>query len=634
MRISCDNVQAAGKHYCPIAIGNGDLGLQIDYEGAMGAPHSSGVKGIAHVSNIWNTMIMTPRIRRAGYRYDSVNMGLIPFGCYEQELAGSGAVQRWTQTLDVTRGLVECVCSYENGMTVESTVFCHLERNVIAVRKRITGGGSVDFTLRYSLGEVKRMRVVHANGRFAFDVDSGQYQGCIAVRSPELPMVGEGVFRGEAREVTFFIALDDADIEWSRNQSFDELLASHTSAWAAYWAESYIEIPHRRLQEVYYTSQYFLRTISTKWSIPIGLFETHWHGKFFAFDEHFSASALMGSGHLKQARKIPEFRHTCLPRALRRASDPQNGAARFQWETLEDGSEGCPSLFSIEHIFHMASIASECFDYYVYSGDTAFLRDTGYPVIKACAQFFDLMATAHRADGALIIGRCTDLERLGGGRENAFMTTCGAITTFDAALRSARLLGLDAEMIERWVKLSADLKTGLPHDGEKYIPHPGCEQKSIAVYSGIYPYPALPLDDPLQLAAIKDFDAGGDAFGNMYRQGKGLCTWYAAWKAVIRARLGDAATACTLLERAAEETGCFSEVFEIYELSHNPWFSTAAGTVIQAVNDMLLQVNRDGELRLAPAVPESWKDYSFKLQGAGGVMVEAEAVNGQLRRIL
>ncbi len=65
--------------------------------------------------------------------------------------------------------------------------------------------------------------------------------------------------------------------------------------------------------------------------------------------------------------------------------------------------------------------------------------------------------------------------------------------------------------------------------------------------------------------------------GNMYKLGSGLCTWYAAWKAVIRARLGDGDTALQLLRRAAEETGCFGEVFEIHEADLRPWFSASAG---------------------------------------------------------
>lgn len=628
MRITCDSVTAAAKHYCPIAIGNGELGLHIGYQGTMREVHEGRSIDVSHVSGLWKTKRLTPRIRRAGYRHDSGNRELIPFGCFEQELAGSGSVTRWEQTLDITRGLVECRCTYENGMTVESTVFCHLEHNVIAIRKRILGGESVDFTFRYVPGDVKPMRVAYANGCFSYDVADGQYQGRIVVRSPEMPRVGEGVFSGETRESTYVIAFDDADIEWSRSQTFEQLLLSHCAAWKAYWEESFIRIPDDRLQEVYYTSQYYLRTMSTRWSIAIGLSDTNWNGRFFAFDEQFCASALMSSGHLAVARKVPEFRYACLNRALWRASQPQNGAARFPWETLEDGSEGAPSGYWIEHIFHMASVAMECFDDYRYSGDAAFLREKGYPVIKACALFFEKMATSHRADGAVIIGRCTDLERLGGGRENAFMTTCGAIATLNAACRSAQVLGLDGEQVSRWSRLSGDLKASLPHDGEKYVPFPGCEQRSIAVYSGIYPYPALPLDDGKQLAALNDFDAGGDAFGNMYKHGSGFCTWYAAWKAVARARLGDGETARTLLAGTAAETGCFAEVFEIYELNHNPWFSDAAGVFIQAVNDMLLQIDWNGEARVAPAVPADWRDYAFQLQGPAGRRITVEAKDG------
>jgi hypothetical protein len=81
-------------------------------------------------------------------------------------------------------------------------------------------------------------------------------------------------------------------------------------------------------------------------------------------------------------------------------------------------------------------------------------------------------------------------------------------------------IGLDPECAGAWGALARDLRASLPRDGGKYVPHPGCEQKSIAVYGGLYPYPALAPDDPRLLAAIDDFDAGGDAFGNMYKQGR------------------------------------------------------------------------------------------------------------------
>ncbi len=618
--IACTRQTAAERHYWPVLLGNGDLSLQIDPHGTMDDSLAPG---------LWNGGGAKLRIRRAGCRYDSPGRELVSFGWFRQAVAGAGECVDWTQSLDVARAVATCRCRYARGTVIETGVFCHLERNVIAIRKRVVEGPLPDYGFEFAMDDSPRLSATCDRERFSYDVDHGHLRGVLGVHGTGLAWRAPGSFGGTLREAALFIAFDEDELAWSVGETFESLLTSHTAAWRAYWEESYVRIPDRRVQQVYDTAQYTLRVSSTRWSIPVGLLATHWQGRYFAFDESFCALALLSSGHLGAARKVAAFRHACLPEALRRASQPGNGAARFHWETLEDFSEGSPAGYWIEHIFHMASVAMTCFLDYRYSGDLGFLRDKGYPVIRACALFFEQMATAHRADGAAIVGRCTDLERLGGGRENAFMTTCGAIATLDAAARAAATLGIDDELARQWGALASALRLSLPHDGRKYVPFPGCDQKSIAVYSGIYPYAALPADDAKLRAAIDDFDAGGGAFGNMYKLGSGLCTWYAAWKAVIRARLGDGDTALQLLRRAAVETGCFAESFEIYEANLRPWFNTSAGVWIQAVNDLLLQVDGDGGVRLAPAVPAEWRAFAFRLQGPGGQRIEAAYRDGK-----
>lgn len=612
MKITCDKLKASSNHYNPVPVGNGNLYLQVDYQGAMFQ------RDFSHG--------MLPGIRRAGFRYDSSAHELVPFGWFEHELAGAGEPTEWTQTLDLDGGLVETRCEHANGMTVESTVFCHLEHDVIAIRKRIIGGDKVDFSFKYRFGQGRRIWLRHADGLIHYNVDDGQFRGVVGLWSDALTLAGDGLLRGGAREFCVFLTFDEEAVAWAKGQSFDALLASHRAAWKAYWDEGYARIPDRGMQEAYYTSQYHLRLSSTKWSIPVALHDSYWHGKFFGFDEYFAFRGMISSGHLDTARKVPEFRHAVLEAAQNRNyryfGSNGEGAARYPWETLENGKEGAPEGFWLEHIFHMANIALECADYQMFSGETEFLRSRGYPVIKGCARFYELMSLGRRSDGAVIVGNCTDLERLGASRENAFMTTCGVIATFDVVARTAAALGVDPELACKWRELAAALRATLPHDGTKYVPYPGCPQKSIAVFAGTFPYPVLAPDDPRQAAAILDFDQAGPAAGNMYPVGKGLCAWYATIKALFHARRGDGEKAHAILAETAADTGCFSEIFEIHETGSHPWFTTAEGSYVQAVNELLLQVTPDGGMKTAPAVPPAWKEYAFKLQGPGGQKIE------------
>lgn len=58
--------------------------------------------------------------------------------------------------------------------------------------------------------------------------------------------------------------------------------------------------------------------------------------------------------------------------------------------------------------------------------------------------------------------------------------------------------------------------------------------------------------------------------------------------ATAEVRRGNAEKALFLLSSAAaDSTGCFYECFEVYERKKLPWFTTASGAVVRAVNELL-----------------------------------------------
>jgi hypothetical protein len=115
----------------------------------------------------------------------------------------------------------------------------------------------------------------------------------------------------------------------------------------------------------------------------------------------------------------------------------------------------------------------------------------------------------------------------------------------------------------------------------------------------------------------------------MYKMGSQLSPWYAAWEAegFARAHRGEEAYDC--LKKAYDSVGVFGEMFEINEPAKRlrPWFATASGVYLSAVNDML--VESDGEtVTILPACP--LKDVSFKLAVKGGIVLEVEIRDGVL----
>ena len=87
------------------------------------------------------------------------------------------------------------------------------------------------------------------------------------------------------------------------------------------------------------------------------------------------------------------------------------------------------------------------------------------------------------------------------------------------------------------------------------------------------------------------------------------------------------------LQEAYPSAGVFGELFEINEseVCLRPWFATAAGIFVSAVNDMLLQTDGD-VISVLPAFPHA-SNVSFKLAAKGGITVEAEVKNEKLEKV-
>jgi len=652
---------AVPEGYVPPLVSNGSLCMLIDYLG--GQAQRSYVR-------------MTPTIFWEGHRYGPPKDQLIPFGHFETDVFADGrqlaAPAKWTQTLDTRSARVTCRNEYGNGLVIETEAFCPFAGDFIAVRKRVWTTNPDIKTARlafsYVFGTPRRVtcaslwNAAEKRAEFRFDADAQQpCKGLVSVFA-DRSVAGSvekqtaaltadlALEKGASAEVTFFCVFSDSlggkDFmdRAARAQTnllkkgFDGLFAEHRRSWAAYWGESYVRLPDAKLEKAYCTAQYHLRANATKWSFPVGIFNTHWAGRFFGWDEMFCYQALVSSNHKDVARRGPEFRRAGLKVALDRAAHygkPGPYGAHYPWETMEDGAEATPPGFWLEHVFHMSNVALAAWYQYLYTENRAYLEKTGYPVIKECARFFLENMVNELPDGRWVIGKCTDLERLGPAKSNPFMTSCGAIYTLESAAKAADVLGADAGERVAWSRAAAKLRESLPAEQGRYVPYTGCKEESVASLGGLFPYPVFDETSSLQKNAVYNYVKNGRAFGNMYQMGTSVCAWYLGWMAAALAELGDQTEPVNMLDEAASGAGCFGEMFEINEakVARTPWFATASGNVVYALNQMLVQNREDGQIRIAQGVPERWKDYAFKLACYGDLTAEVEVKNGRLTHL-
>jgi len=654
--------------YVPPLVSNGSLCLQVDQTG--------GQLQQAYVN-------MVPTIFWAGRRYDPPASRLIPFGHFAWRLEADGqpcpVPATWSQTLDTRAGVVNCRNRFAQGVEAETTIFTPLGRDLIVLQRRYRSADGkphrVRATFAYAFSEPRKSegfpwRVTGTSvgdesarcARITYRADGYPASSGIVTLAADTPVTAKAdgarvelAFEGSVNEdqplvqtvyLIFADSLDGKDVEAREQKTRTEvlalgygaLLAEQRAAWAAYWERSFVRLPDAALMRMYTTAQYHLRANATRWSFPVGLFNTHWSGRYFGWDEMFCYQAIVSSNRPELARRCPEFRFKGLKKALYRKAHygrPGLFGAHYPWEALEDGAEGAPPYgFWADHIFHMSNIALSAWYHYLYTEDADYLSKVGYPVIKECARFFLANMIYEWPDGSMIIGKCTDLERLGTSRLNPFLTSCGAIYTLESAAAGAELLKLDSDEAASWRHAALKLRESLPRENGRYVPYKGCAEESVASLGGLFPYPLFDETSELQRNAVYHFVQHGRAFGNMYQMGTSVCAWYLGWMAAALAELGDTVEPARMLREAADGAGCFGEMFEINEekVRRCPWFSTASGNVVYALNQMLVQ-NREGRILLARGVPAAWRDYAFKLACHGDLVVETEVKDGRLARL-
>ena len=603
--------QKVQKRYAPIPIGNGDLSLMIDHTGSN------------------NCTDPVYSLHRAGIRRQATNALLFPFGRITQRYCGSAEeIVAWKQSLDTDNGLVSGCTVHKNGTILESRVFCHLEKNVIGFHK-IRRNSPGNYTFRFECGNAPRMRFEPCEDGLCWFFDGiAEFQGIIHFRS-DVPLQRKfenGVYSISTaeEEFTFFMVFDDPELP--EHPVFDEILAESAKAWKVFHDEAYINVPDPELMKTYEVSRYHLRINQTRWSMPVGLFNTHFGGRYFAFDEFFCAHALASCGHFSLLKKIIDFRYAGLQWAKYRANGYYHDSrkdARWEWETLENLEEGSLCGHWQDHIFHMAHIAMETWYYCCYSGDKKYLHEKGLAILEGCAEFYMNQAVMSLPDGRKIITKCCDLERFGPGRENAYLTTCGVMGTLKVAAECFIAENYCTERAAEYLETLKALRESLPQNEEFYFAVPANDQRSVALLGGIYPYDTvMGLEDEKQRRTIFDFLENDAEFGSMYPTlgDKGnLCRWYAGWESIVLSRYGLRDKAYEVLRDKAEETGIFGQIYELYSADRLPWFATGEGIFIQAVNELFLPNGEKGKGN------PPWGKYAFKLRTRKGETAEEKS---------
>jgi len=398
----------------------------------------------------------------------------------------------------------------------------------------------------------------------------------------------------EAERLTIFAKL----------QGTERLISFHEKAWSDIWKTDIQVTGDEQTQQDIHSMLYHLYSFTregTSFSLsPMGLSGLGYNGHVFWDADLWMFPALLVL-HPEMAKSMIEYRYERLDAARKNAFAHGYKGAMFPWESAASGVEETP-VWALSGPFEhhiTACVGLAAWNYYCVTQDKDWLREKGWPILSATADFW-ASRVERNGPGQFDIKNVVAADEWAENVDNNAFTNGAAKVLLQHATEAAGILGIKAD--PDWMVVSDNIPilqfNGITREHAKYNGE-GIKQGD----ANLLAYPLKLITDPVQIK--KDLIYYQTRVPN-----QGTPAMTQAIFAILYARLGQGDTAYHFFRDAYIPN--LNPPFRVIAETKggtNPYFATGAGGILQALLMGFggLDITVAGIVQVPSKLPSAWK---------------------------